>query len=73
MWLCGSGSVIDLQKMPILVKKKSSFQMKPILILAGMLTSKIVALGAQKSRTHTLKNRRTQKESLFSADFGPEA
>ena len=41
-------------------KKKSSFQMKPILILAGMETSKVVAFGAQKTRTHTLKSRRTK-------------
>ena len=54
-------------------KKKSSFQMKLILILAGMKTSKIVAFGAQKIRTHTFKNRRTQNESLFAADFSPEA
>ena len=48
--------------------------MKLILILAGMSTSKIVAFGAQKTRTHTrtLKSRRTQTESLFGADFGPE-
>ena len=48
--------------------------MKLILILAGMEASKIVAFGAQKIRTHThtLKSRRTQNESLFSADFGPE-
>ena len=50
-------------------KKKSSFQMKFILIL----TSKIVAFGAQKISTHTLKSQSTQNESLFSADFGPEA
>ena len=31
-----SGTAIDLQKMPILAKKKSSFQMKLILILVGM-------------------------------------
>ena len=31
-------------------KKKSSFQMKIILILAGMQTSRIVAFGAQKTR-----------------------
>ena len=49
-------------------KKKSSFQMKLILILAG-----IVAFGAQKTYTHTLKSRRTQNESLFGANFGPEA
>ena len=47
--------------------------MKLILILAGMKTCKIVAFGAQKTRTHTLKSRRTQNESLFGADFGPEA
>ena len=34
--------------------------------------SKIVAFGAQKTRTHTLKSRRTQSESLFGADLGPE-
>ena len=28
---------------------------------------------AQKIRTHTLKSRRTQNESVFVADFGPEA
>ena len=53
-------------------KKKSSFQMKLIFILAGMLTSKIVGFRAQKTRTHILKSQRTQNESLFGADFGPE-
>ena len=49
--------------------------MKVILILAGMQTSKIVTFGVQKTRTHTLKSRRTQNESLFGSlsDFGPEA
>ena len=47
--------------------------MKLILIFAGIQTSKIVAFGAQKIRTYTLKSRRTQNESLFGADFGPEA
>ena len=46
-------------------KKESSFQMKLILILAGMSTSKIVAFWAQKTRTHTLKSRHTQNEPLF--------
>ena len=41
--------------------------MKLILIL----TSKIVAFMSQKSRTHTLKRRRTQNESLFGAIIGP--
>ena len=27
----------------------------------------------QKTRTHTLKSRRTQNESLLSTDFGPDA
>ena len=34
-------------------KKKTSFQMKIILISAGMYTRKIVAFGAQNTRTHT--------------------
>ena len=61
----------DLQKMPILAKKKKKtfFQMKLILSLADMQTSKIVAFGAQKTRIHTLKCRCTQNESLFLADF----
>ena len=54
-------------------KKRPSFQMKLILILAGMPTSKIVAFAAQKTRTHILKSRCTQNESLFGVDFGPEA
>ena len=52
-------------------QKKSLFQMKLILILAGTNTSKIVAFGAQKTRTHALKSR--QNGSLLGADFGPEA
>ena len=65
--------VIDLPRMPILAKQNSSFQMKLILILSGIYTSKIVAFGAQKTRTHTLKSRHTHNESLFGAMFGPEA
>ena len=42
-------------------KKKSCFQMKFIFILA------------QETHKHTLKSRRTQNESRFGADFGPEA
>ena len=52
---------------------KASFQMKLILILAFMKTSKIVAFGAQKTPTHTLKSRRSQSELLFGADFDTEA
>ena len=47
--------------------------MKLILILTNEQTSKIVAVGAQKTRTLTLKSRRTQNVSLFGEDFGPEA
>ena len=32
-----------------------------------------VAFGAQVTRMHTLKSRRAQEESLFGADFCPEA
>ena len=60
----GSGPAINLQKMQILAKKSFS-QMKLILILAGMQTSKIVAFGAKKICTRTLKNQSTQNESLF--------
>ena len=57
-----SESAIDLQKMPILTKKNNKQK-----------TTKIVAFGAPKTRTHTFKSRRTQNESLFGADFCPEA
>ena len=35
--------------------------------------AKLLNLGHQKTRTHTLKSRRTQNEFMFGADFGPEA
>ena len=44
-------------------QKKSRFQMKLILILAGMQPSKIVAFGVQKTRTHTLISRHIQNAS----------
>ena len=53
--------------------QKTSFQVKLILILAGMSTRKIVAFGSQKTRTHTLKSHHAQNESLCGADLGPEA
>ena len=62
-----------LRHFTILAKKKTSFQMKLIWIMMCMYTRKIVAFGAEKTRTHTLKSRRTQNESLFGADFGPDA
>ena len=64
---------MDLQKMPILAKKiifsdKAHFDF-------GRYVNKQTCrkIGAQKTRTHTLKSRRTQNETLFGANFGPEA
>ena len=54
-------------------KKRSSFQMKLILILTSMYASKIVAFGVKKIHTNTLKSRCTQNEALFGVDFSPEA
>ena len=64
-----SGTAIDLQRMPILANKimfsdEAHFDF-------NFATSKIVAFGALKTRTHTLKSRRAQNKSLFVADFGP--
>ena len=63
---------IDLQKMTILAKKKIIFS-DGVHFDLGMLTSKIVAFGAQKTRTHTLKSQHIQNESEFGTDFGPDA
>ena len=59
-----SGPAIDLQKM-LDGKKKISFSKETHFDQK----SNIVAFGAQKTRTHTLKSRRTQNESLFGSDF----
>ena len=64
-----SWPAIDLQKMPILAKKKPD---EAHFDHGGYVTSKIVAFEAQETRTHTLKSGRTQNKSLFGADFGPE-
>ena len=53
-------------------KKKIIFSDEAHFVLGCYVTSKIYAFGAQKTPTHTLE-RRTQNESLFGADFGPEA
>ena len=34
-----------------------------------MQTSKIISFGAQKTRTHTLKSRRNQNESMFGGEL----
>ena len=62
---------IDMQKMPILAKKKIIFSDEAHFDIGGYVNSIIVSFGIQKTRTHTLKSRRTQNESLFGAAFGP--
>ena len=66
-WIFASLSwpVIDLQKMPILAKKKIIFSDKVHCDLDGHVNNKIVTFGAQKTRT--------QNESLFDTNFGPDA
>ena len=63
-----SGPAIDLQKMPILAKKVI-FSDKAHFDLGGYVNKQ----NCCKTRTHTLKSQRTQNESLFSVEFGPEA
>ena len=63
---------IDLQKMTILARKKIIFTDEAYFDLGEYVNSKIVAFEAQKTRTHTLKSRRTQNESQVGPDFGPE-
>ena len=69
----GSGPAIDLQKMPILAKKNHLFRWSLFWSWRVCKQAKFSHFGAQKPRTHTLKSRRTQNESLFGADFGPQA
>ena len=57
-----SGPAIDLQKMPTLAKKKIIFSDEAHFDLGGYVNKQIVAFGAQKTRTHSLKSRRTQNE-----------
>ena len=63
----GNGPTIVLQKMSILAKK---------IIFSAEVHYDLGGCGyvnKQNCRTHTLNSRRTQNESLFGADFGPEA
>ena len=53
--------------------KKIIFSDEAHFDLGWYVNKQIVAFGAQKTCTHTLKSRRTQNESPFGADFGPEA
>ena len=56
--------------MPILAKK-FIFSEKAHFDLGNYVNKKNCCIWGQKTRTHTLKSRRTQNESLFGADFGP--
>ena len=58
--------------MQILAKKKIIFSDEDYFDLDGYVNNQIVSFVAHKTRTHTLKSRRTQNESLFGLDFGPE-
>ena len=51
-----SGPAIDLQKMPSLVKKNIIVSDEAHFDLGGYETRKIVAFGAQKTRTYILKS-----------------
>ena len=65
--MLGSEPEIDLQKMLILAKK-IMFSGEAQFDIGGYVqTSTVVAFGAQKTRTHTLKSRCDQNESLFDA------
>ena len=66
-WAC----LPDLQKMPILAKK-IIFSDDVYFGFGGYVNKPNIAFGAQKTRTYALKSRRTQNESLFGVDFGPE-
>ena len=54
-------------------KKKIIFSGEAHFDLGGYVNKLNCRIWAQKNRTQTLKSRRTQSESLFVADFGPEA
>ena len=59
--------------MPILAKKIVSSDEAHFDLGGYVNMQQIVEFDAQKTRKHQLKNRRTQNESLFGADFDPEA
>ena len=67
-----SGPAINIQKIPILAKK-IIFSDEAHFDLGEYVNKQNCSIWAQKTRTHTLKSRGTQNESLFSANFGPEA
>ena len=68
-----SGLAIDLQKMTILAKKKIISPDEAHFDLGGYVNKQNCRIWGTDTRTHTLKSRSTQNETLFGADFGPEA
>ena len=63
---------MDLLKLPILAKK-IGFSDEAHYDLGGYVNKQYGRIGVQKTRTHALKSQRTQNETLFDADFSPEA
>ena len=54
-------------------QKKIIFSDEAHFDLGGYVNKQNCRIWAQKTRKHTLNSRRTQNESQFGADFGPEA
>ena len=67
-----NGDRYSAMKMPILAKK-IIFSDEDHFNLGGYVNNQNCRIWAQKTRTHTLRSRRIQNDSLFGVDFGPEA
>ena len=67
--------MIDLHKMPILAKKKKQiiFSDEAHFDLGGYVTMQNCRIWGTENPHSYIKSRRTQNESLFVADFDPEA
>ena len=61
----------DLQKIPILAKKRIIFLDETHFDHGGYVSKQNCCIWGT-DHTHTLKSRHNQNESLFGADFGPE-
>ena len=68
-----SGPAIDLQKMPILTKKKIIFSNEAHFDLGGYVYKQNSRIWGTENPHTYIENRRTQNELLFGADFGPKA
>ena len=66
-----SGPTIDLQKMPIL-KKKIIFSDEAPFDLGGYVNKQNCCIWRTENPHAYIESRRTQNESQFGADFGPE-